>query len=442
MQRRVIVGVFGATTGLTVAEFSHQGGRVTDQKEIPWIGNPKEGIYWPMDWLSGELDRLRSAAGEGDVIALAMPGADLCILPSEESGTLPPVQHYRGVMDGGFIERATATMPAPEIYRRTNGANVAAFQPYAQLLAYEERHPGVLNDAQAVVPLSDWMTLRLSGRRGHDPVMLQDQGLANEGRQVCGEVIGLPGLAAKVAPWRVFGEGEVLRTEAGAYVVPVTHDSVPARNAGYSAAPWVVWTGTWIGTACRVEAIRASALAYEAGFAFEGAGPSLSAITNVGMLGRTYKALVQRQNMGFEEVSARIQRRLNDEAIPTFDVADLPADEEEGIRLLMDRFGTDMDVILSAYIASTAAGCRDRIRATASVLDLEPPQEVAVIGGWSRNAAFLDALQREYGRVKVPAQAADATAVGLAADALVRVGDAATVGEALGKLPEIGELGS
>lgn len=434
MERRVIVGVFGATTGLTVAEFTPDGARVTDQKEIPWIGDAQSGIYWPREWLEDELARLRESARSGEVIALAMPGADLYLHAS--GGDPLPIQHYRGVMDGGFIEAALEKIPRNEIYRRTNGANVAAFQPYAHLLALQARHPGALERAEEIVPLSDWMTLQLTGEKGHEPIMLQDQGLAHEGRQVCEEIAGRAGLARKIAPWRVFGEGEVLRTDSGAYVVPVTHDSVPARSAGYSAAPWVIWTGTWIGTACRVEEIRASALACEAGFAFEGAGQSLSAITNVGMLGRTYKTLVGTGGMSFEEASRRIRHRLEAGTVPTFDVTALPADEDAALRRLSDGLGSDPDLLLASYVASTAATCRDRIDATATVLEMEPPLEVAVIGGWARNEAFRAALETFY-TVRIPAQAPDATAVGLAADALVRVGDAATIGEALEMLPEL-----
>jgi hypothetical protein len=419
-------------------EFSPAGGRVTEQKEIPWEGDTREGIYWPREWLIEELRQVKASARKGDVIALAMPGADLYV-SSREADTPPRIQHYRGVMDGGFIEKATSKVWPTDLYRRTNGANVAAFQPYAQLLAYEERQPGSVRNAPEIVPLNDWMTDRLTGRKGHDPVMLQDQGLTFEGRAVCEEIAGVDGLAGRIAPWPAFAEDEILETGGGVYVVPVTHDSVPARTAGYSAAPWVIWTGTWIGTACSVGEVRASALAYESGVAFEGAGPSLSAITNVGMLGRIYKVLIQRAGIDFTEASLRVQRLLDERELETVDVTALPADEDQAVQKLSDRIGWDPDLLLSTYIASTADACRHHIRATSEILGMEPPVDVAVIGGWARNTAFLCALEQHFGEVRVPEQAPYATAVGLAADALVRVRDASSMKEALEMLPEFSE---
>jgi sugar (pentulose or hexulose) kinase len=442
LNRRILLGVFGATTGFTLSEIDASGGRVTRRSDIPWIGDAKEGILWPAEWLAEELDRLRSDAKEGDVIALAMPGADLIALsPDDAESGVPanPIQHYRGVMDGGYIERALEILPAGTIYRETGGANVAAFQPYAQLLAYRERYPGVLESATAVVPLSDWMTRRLSGAKGCDPVMLQDQGLTPEGKRICERMTGIAGLAEKIAPWRTFGEREIARAEKGFLVAPVTHDSVPARMAGYSSRPWVIWTGTWIGTACQVEEIRASEAALAGGIAFEGAGESLSAISNVGMLGRTYKALVTLAEIGFEEAATRAMGRIERGDAPLFDVGTLPIDEEAAIQSLTDRCGSNLEDLLAAVVGSAAAACRDKIAATARVLDLPEPREVAVIGGWARNRAFIAALNRLYEEVRIPNQAASATTVGLAAEALVKAKDASSIKEAIDMLPTIEE---
>jgi sugar (pentulose or hexulose) kinase len=440
MRRRVIVGVFGATTGLTVTVFGPEGAQEISSQDIPWQGSAKEGIYWPVGWLVESLDRVAASAKAGDVIALAMPGADVMILSlgdTERGAPINPVQHYRGVMDGGFIEKATGTLPAETIYQRTNGANVAAFQPYAQLLAYQTRHPGRLENAVEIVPLNDWMTLRLTGQRGHDPVMLQDQGLTQEGRQVCEKIVGLSGLGGKIAPWRVFGETEALQTGNGTFVMPVTHDSVPARMAGYSACPWVIWTGTWIGTACQVQNIYPTAELLRAGIAFEGAGESLSAITNVGMLGRTYKALVQKAGISFEEASTQAIGRLGRIEVAPCDVAKLPIDEDDAIAALQGLYGSNDEDLIASLIHITAAACYDKVAATAKLLGLPQPGEVAVIGGWARNRAFIAALKQFFADVRIPAQASAATAVGMAAHALVGVGDAASVKEALTLLPEL-----
>jgi sugar (pentulose or hexulose) kinase len=430
MRRRVIVGVFGATTGLTVTVFGPEGAREIASEDIPWTGNAKDGIDWPTGWLVESLDRLADSAQKGDVIALAMPGADVMIVSSDDADRgVPsnPIQHYRGVMDGGFIEQATESLPAETIYQRTHGANVAAFQPYAQLLAYRARHPGVLESAAEIVPLNDWMTLRLTGQRGHDPVMLQDQGLTLEGRQVC----------EQIAPWRVYGDSEALSTDASHYVMPVTHDSVPARMAGYSACPWVIWTGTWIGTACQVSHIQPTAELLQAGIAFEGSGESLSAITNVGMLGRTYKALVQKAGIGFDAASAKAMEQLGKIEVAPCDVAKLPVDEDHAIAELQRLYGSNDEELIACVIHLTARACHEKVVATAKLLNLPQPREVAVIGGWARNSAFIAALQQFFAEVKIPAQAPAATAVGMAAHALVGVGDAANVREALALLPEL-----
>jgi sugar (pentulose or hexulose) kinase len=221
--------------------------------------------------------------------------------------------------------------------------------------------------------------------------------------------------------------------------MPVTHDSVPARMAGYSACPWVIWTGTWIGTACQVQNIQPTAELLQAGIAFEGAGESLSAITNVGMLGRTYKALVQKAGIGFEEASLLAMDRINRREFAPCDVAKLPVDEDDAIAALQDLYGSNNEDLTACLIEITARACYDKVSATAKLLSLPQPDEVAVIGGWARNRAFIAALKRFFADVRIPAQASAATAVGMAAHALVGAGDAASVKEALSLLPELSD---
>ncbi len=437
LSRTVWVGVFGATTGFTVTRFSPSGAREVHHADIPWIGDVSAGIEWPRDWLRAQLDALVARSEPDDLLSLAMPGADLALLDADGHADAFPLQHYRGVMDGGFIERATALIPPETLYRRTGGANVAAFQPYAQLLAVQDRYPGLLERAAAVVPLSDSLTALLCGERAHDPVMLQDQGLTGEGRAVCQAITGLPGLADKLAPWRVFGETEAPHTSRGSVVMPVTHDSVPARMVGYSACPWVIWTGTWIGTACQVAAMDPTPEAYRAGIAFEGYGASLSAITNVAMLGRAYKAVVHHAGYTFPQAAARAGDHLEAGLPDPFEAGRLPADETAALHTLRERYGPDPDRLLAAVIGTTATACAEKIAATARVLGQPHPDEVAVIGGWARNEAFIGALRRFFTHVRLPAQAPAATAVGLAAEALVRVGDAPDITNALRQIPPL-----
>lgn len=439
MGRKVITLVFGVSSGLTMMQFGENGPKELSKAKIPWVAGAGDAIYWPMEWLGNYLNKAKSYdAQEEDVVAGAMWGADLvfCSGREEKKGCFP-AQHYRSVPEK-YLAKVTEKINPVLLYLGTGGANVAFFQPYSQIMAETERRPDILQAAQEIVPLADMMTFMLVGsddfRPKHDQVMLQSQGLLNLKAKSAYDKIFGGNLAIKLAPWLLFESKEVIVDKLGRRIVPVTHDSVSARRVGFTKCPWVIWTGSWIGTATSLADmpnVQPTFATYEAGIAFEGVGNSRAAITNIAMLGSVYEILKDSppKKWSYEMAAATAKDFLH--KVKTFSLKEMPQDVAEAAQWVLEQNDNSHKYALAAVVITAAQACYDKIAATAQVLGMPFPKEVAIIGGWAENEAFIAALKAKGFKVRIPPLAACATHAGLAADALVRVGDAKNFREAL-----------
>ncbi|MFA6215578.1 MAG: hypothetical protein WC768_03355 [Patescibacteria group bacterium] len=433
--RNVVAAGFGATSDFTVRVYSPTGNQKVVEAKVPWQTGKGGAIYWPLDWLQDMMKAVRSYAGRGDLIAGAMPGADLVFL---KSGFPLKARHYPSTPEGVLAE-ITAKIPALELYMATGGANVDFYQPYCQLAAMFASRSTMWN-TDTIVPLADWLTGVLHNWRvglRADQVMWQSQGLATLTSEALYRKLFGKDLAAKLFRSDFFRRCEVVRDRAsGAIIVPVTHDSVPARMVGFSQCPWVIWSGTWLGIAfCLLKhlGIKPTAQTFAAGIAFEGIGSSRAAITNIAQLGRAYKWMIGFANWDY--ATAALQANTVIDCTRPYDLTGMPTDEAEAKTWLRELYNKrSPQAAIAGLLKSAALACHQKLEATAGVLRLAAPTEISVIGGWAQNSAFINALRKLGYKVHIPPFAAEATHAGLAADALVRVGDAKTFNEALAML--------
>ena len=97
-------------------------------------------------------------------------------------------------------------------------------------------------------------------------------------------------------------------------------------------------------------------------------------------------------------------------------------------------YSNDTTQALAELVGNLARTCVETLRKTDELFHRKHKKEVAVTGGWAKNRLFLQALEELGYQVVIPPFADLATAAGLAADALVRIGDAKNFKAALKQL--------
>lgn len=436
-KHKIIVPVVGATTGLTVWEFSKDGAALIMDTPVPWLKEDNGAWYWPLDWLKNICKEIMKLAKPGDIVTMAIPGADLAI--ETDKGWLD-AQHYQSIGVGYFNHFMDMShMSRLEVYLKSGGANVAFFQPPAQLEAEVIRR-GLLNlvtEIKSIVPLSDWITFTMTDGLDIvmlDQVMLQSQGLLVDSAKEIYEREFSQLITRALVNKPMFTTNANLTDTMSRLIIPVTHDSVPARMVGFSADTlFVIWTGSWVGTAISLlgrDDIVPSEKTYSANIVFEGIGKSRAAISNITMAGPIYKSL--KAELSFDQMVEVVMDYMP--RVKTFDLEEMPIESiKESCAWLCDKYVTP-GVSATALIKTTALACYTNLKNQAEMLGLEDPCQVAIIGGWAENRAFKMILEKLGLKVVIPPLAKDATHVGLAAEALVRTGNATNTADALNQL--------
>lgn len=428
-QGKIIAIVFGVSSGVTVMEFRiNEKPKEILRADIPWKKHDNGAICMPTRWLAMFFQMIKTYAAPGDIITGATWGADLYWLS-------PNIQHYQSVQQR-HLEMVESIIPPLEIYLSTGGVNVDIYQPYAQLEALQERWFKIRHGSRAIVPLNDHITWLLSGAEKHDPNMLNSQGLLAENWRTVYEKIFESSFIARIRPWELFREQELITEPSGIIIVPFSHDSLYSRITGFAECESLLWTGSWFGTARQVNpSIKPSEESFKSQISFEGLGPKRSAITNVKMFGAIYKELLCRLGLSYKKASeyclpfmvAGREDHLSDE-----DIKKLPNDAISGADFIMEK-AKKADRVVPFFIQTVAYAGIQKDKEVAETLGLEQKNEIGVTGGFAENEAFLETLRVMGYKVHIPSFAAISTHVGLAADALVRLGVAGTYGGALKK---------
>jgi len=394
-------------------------------------------------WLISQISALPAIAGEGGVVVVTVPGADLVLLDSQKRA-LCPVQHYRSVMpeegELGLHEKALAgkfnggnPMSPAYLYSATNGAITAPFQPPFQLLAYRERWPESFGDARQIVTLADWITLQLTGQLGADLYMAQSQGVGfREGASFeciksAWEFMGLPqGTLEKMTRTRSYPSNMAMGGVGGTFVMPATHDSIWARRLAFETSPWIIWTGGWVGWTRQIGEGQyiPNDLLMEAGAAFEGIDHASALIGNLGMYGPIYKELV-RQRVGgdyraMSQAICRVRASGVGASVAPLYLMTLQGKPEVVVPQLVETYGGHGELAGYVFLRAVARECVDGLDRVARLLKLETPSTAAMTGNWFQNDAFLHLLSDFNLEVLNTPGAFDATNLGAAAEALRR----------------------
>ncbi|MFA5022072.1 MAG: hypothetical protein WC508_03270 [Patescibacteria group bacterium] len=438
---KVIVVIFGASSGLTVGYFA--GGKfcVLVKAKIPFRQDANGIKYWPLAWLKKQLAAVMEYAQPGDIVAPATWGADYAAFADDSAVfggmNLGWAKFYASVPEH-YLKQVTDIIPAEELYLRTGGANVDWFQMYSQLKCDLGLQANVLlaKTTTGLIPMADVITYLLTGQKGHDQTMLKSYGLTEPGwRKIYLQLFGSE-IANKIAPWPVFPENQLLTRPNGVRVCPTTHDSVPSRRVGFTLCPWDLWTGTWGGDALDLTAfpnVTPSKKSFGANVAFEGIGNSAAAITNFGMFGTIWDAI--KTEGGWPSYDAIAQSAL--EFLGASEISMIMGNNPTpNLTRMMEHlektFSAGNWPLKAAYFITVVAQiCKNGLEGTAKLFDLPKPVSVAVTGGWTENEAFLAQLENLGIAPLIPPLATEATHAGVAAQALVMADEANTFAEAL-----------
>ncbi|UCD74357.1 MAG: rhamnulokinase [Phycisphaerales bacterium] len=266
---RFFAADLGASGGRT-AIVHLENGRITLEETHRFGNGPLErdgGLYWDVEDLLGQIVvGLREAARRADRldgIGIDTWGVDYALLDKQgELVELP--RHYRDPRTTGIMERAFQRVPKAEIYRRT-GIQFMALNTIYQLLAEVESGSDLLNRADRLLFMPDYLRYRLTGEASSEETIASTSQLYDPAAgQWAGELMDRLGIPSRIMP-RVNPPGTVIgplvesiAAEAGlkqatSVIASAGHDTAAAVAAvpatyGDSGSPtnWAyISSGTW-----------------------------------------------------------------------------------------------------------------------------------------------------------------------------------------------------
>ncbi len=447
------LGMKGGGTG-TVIRWTVDGAKVVGKFPMSvrnrggaiWYSRTDLRRFWTLPHAElGDKSLNRLIFDEGvKAMGLSSWGADI-LLVGEDGKPIGGI-NYPSALQCTPICRWIGEIDAGWWHQQLGGAAQAAYQPLGQLAVLESQlHDESWSQVKAVVPLTDWLRWKLTETQGHDATMLQSQGLLGDARLAVAEKFGAPLPDGVLAPWPILGQ-DALAYHLNVHIAPFTHDSVPARNVGFSTgADVVVWTGSWIGVAARIgDEIVPNDATRKAGLSFEGLYPR-ALQRNVCCGGPVYRELLDRNDLQLTMAGAA-------EAILTYTGSELPPIDLKKLETMSPDEGanyiqqvlSDADQAnnpvraMATLVHSIVEAVYNDLQALGEVLGKEI-KSVAIVGGWAENNAFITLLQAKGLEVHIPPCAAYATDAGLAADVLRRVtvqeGEPMDVADILAQLP-------
>ena len=439
---KVLVLVAGATTGVTLYEFiMGRGFRLLWNKDIPWIIEGQVYV-WPMNWLKNVLSGIKAMATPGTIITSAMWGADVVHMDDSDE-IVGKVLHYRSVPSEfaeGLIKESGISNYE---WSRLMGNVHPAFYQAVFSSCFWRQYVHCDRRLQ-VIPLADWITWQLSGQKGHDRVMLHNQGLGVPTSKLVNEYFDTLHRSRFAPVWSEFHSSQILEIGNNRYVVPCTHDSAFARMVLASTGlPWGLWTGSWYGV-CKIMSNEINMIGertFNAGLVIEAMpNNAMSAISNIGMHGPLYKALKNVNGPISYNHATELALASLDEVIMKnifFDKEFLSQESEVFARWALEKAGGHLCIALAVMVNTIATSCKSGLSNAALALGMSIPRNVAIVGGFSENQAILEALKRYHIYTVVPPFAGLATHAGAAAHALCLAGMASTTKEALKMFPNV-----
>ena len=388
--------------------YDPQGGVTVENHTLELVDTRSE-LFWPSS-LEGLVMQLLMVAGPRGVSTWLGPGADVDVNMS--------ALHYRCLMKSGLLEKAQQTVPGDEMFKLQDGAIVAPFQAAIQCLALSR----VFAVARRVCMLSDRITLHVTEVLGRAPSMARSNGIDCPGAEELFGRLGLGKFWEKLIKPIYFTPDDLLASVGGGLFKPAEHDSPPGREALYCApsfwgegeTDYAIGTGGWNMASVRLRGPRVlNDELFRIGAAQEGIGGAASWICNSICSGPLFTDLKVETGWSYPQIAAEAMQHL------PWSGRELQLLNKEPVDTaleLLQEFGAARAFAL--VIHSTAKRTVEDLFALSQVTGMNPPEVVAVGGGWSENPAFLWCLESFGIRPFVPRFAEHLTADAGAADLL------------------------
>lgn len=442
-----VVFCFGVTAGFTVIKYGHEKAEVLHNVPIPWIIYG-ENIIWPYQWLVKQLCSAKEKyVFPGDILSLGMWGSDMAVI--RKNGEVNPLLHYRSATDADLdLTLSQIGVTREDMYLYSGGAAAASYQPLGLIAAQRRYDPNffdrwLTSPIKHVVPMSTIMTMILTGELGNDSIMLQNMGLCKKLERHLISNLEIQGFSAEMFfadDCPTFDQSKVITTPfkgGEIYVIPMGHDSVHSRNVCFALTENTHgvtvdnWCGSWYGNAYRINGdILPSRETFAQNINFE----ADAVVTNIGMIGPTYKKLINLYRL--ENYKA-----ASDLAATAFPTPAMAVEELLDPNFADSDFARcgDASIILASFLKGAAALAINDAKNMLATLGLPEPNTISVTGGWGENKTYIQALacHNLHINATVVRHACNATPAGLAADAQVRMGIFPNLRSALLALPEL-----
>ena len=250
----------GASSGRHILGWVAEGTLVL--REVHRFSNrlhSREGhLCWDMEQLFAEIVQGLAQCKEEGIIPVSM-GIDTWavdfLLLDRQGKPLGNAVSYRDSRTQGMDRLVEARISPEELYART-GIQKQAFNTIYQLMAVKQQEPALLEQAQRLLLVPEYLTYRLTGRRESEYTNATTTGLVNARTKTWdGELLDTLGY-----PRRLFGEPRLPGYSVGGFtpevrarvgfdcqvLFPATHDTgsaflaVPAKENGVYLS-----SGTW-----------------------------------------------------------------------------------------------------------------------------------------------------------------------------------------------------
>lgn len=385
------------------------------------------------------------AANGVNAVAGSAWGANLLLL-GKENKPLAAVD-YTSALQSVLVDRWMKAIDALWWHRTFNGAVKSPHQ-HLGVIGYmaENLSRETWEQCEAVVPVWDYLFSLGSGVQGHDEAQLQSWALSGNGPRSVENFFGAPLRHGMLCPWQTFGLDTVVNGPNDVRFIPFTHDTPMANTVGFATgAHYCVATGSWTMAAANIDgtSVALNETTCQLGLQFEGLRPR-TVLKNIAMAGPTYKTMVQRAGMTYPQ-AAEAALSVKEPLPPIAPSAFQSRTAAEGVEYVLSRLElpagqSAWPKALAVVNRSLAKGVADNLRQQEKVSG-RPCNKVAVVGGFSENAAFLAALTQEGFVLVFPPQAAQATDIGVAAEAYRRLlkadGTVTTIKEVLEQMPKL-----
>lgn len=215
-------------------------------------------LCWDMDHLAEEviqgLIKCRELSKIPDSVGIDTWAVDYVLLDGE-GNPLGDAVAYRDSRTQGMDQLVEALVPPEELYART-GIQKQEFNTIYQLMAVKTQEPALLEKAQRLLMVPEYLTYRLTGKLENEYTNASTTGLVNaRSKEWDGEILDKLGFPRRLfgklrqPGYQVGGFTQEVRDRVGfdcQVVFPATHDTgsaflaVPAKEGGVYLS-----SGTW-----------------------------------------------------------------------------------------------------------------------------------------------------------------------------------------------------